>query len=83
MLGSDEFEWGWVLTSSTRPEGVECSQFVADLLRRVDGRRSVEQLVRSIGASYGPDVRPKIKENVLFAVRTLYVEGAIDDLTGL
>ncbi len=83
VLGADEFEWGWVLTSSARPEGVECSRFVADLLRRVDGRRSVDQLVRSIGASYGPGVRPKIKENVLFAVRTLYVEGAIDDLTGL
>jgi flavin-dependent dehydrogenase len=83
VLGADEFEWGWVLTSSTRPEGVACSQFVADLLRRVDGRRSVDQLVRSISASYGPDVRPKIRENVVFAVRTLYVEGAIDDLTGL
>jgi clorobiocin biosynthesis protein Clo-hal/halogenation protein CepH len=83
VLGSDEFEWGWVLTSSTRPEGVACSQLVADLLRRVDGRRSVDQLVRSISASYGPDVRPKIKENVVFAVRTLYVEGAIHDLAGL
>ena len=83
VLGSDEFEWGWVLTSSSRPEGIECSQLVADLLRRVDGRRSVDQLVRAIGASYGPEIRPKIKENVLFAVRTLYVEGAIDELAGL
>lgn len=83
VLGADEFEWGWVLTSSARPEGVPCSQLVADLLRRIDGRRSVDQLVRSIGASYGPAARPKIKENVLFAVRTLYVEGAIDDLSGL
>jgi FAD-dependent halogenase len=83
VLGSDEFEWGWALTSTARPEGVECSRLVADLLRRVDGRRSVDQLVRSISASYAPDIRPKIRESVLFAVRTLYVEGAIDDLIGL
>ncbi len=83
VLGSDEFEWGWVLTSPARPEGVACSRLVADLLRRVDGRRSVEQLVRSLGASYPPDARPKIKDGALFALRTLYVEGAIDDLAGL
>jgi hypothetical protein len=83
VLGPDEFEWGWVLMSSARPEGVDCSRLVADLLRRVDGRRSVDQLVRSISASYPPGARPQIRESVLFAVRTLYVEGAIDDLTGL
>ena len=83
VLGPDEFEWGYVLTSNTRPEGVACSGPVAELLRRIDGRRTVAKLIQSMTATYPRDARARVSEQLLFAVRTLYVEGAIEELAGL
>ena len=83
VLGSDEFEWGWALTSATRPEGSSAASS-SPICCGVwtGGARSISWSGRSAPAT-ALTSRPKIKENVLFAVRTLYVEGAIDDLTGL
>jgi FAD-dependent halogenase len=83
VLGPDEFEWGYVLTSKARPEGVACSGLVADLLRRIDGRRPVSKLLQVMTATYPPRARVQVRENLLFALRTLYVEGAIEELDGL
>jgi flavin-dependent dehydrogenase len=83
VLGADEFEWGWVLLSTNRPEGVAVSGLVVDLLRQIDGRRSVSQLIDLVSGHLQPEAKPAVVESVLFAIRTLYAEGAIDRLADL
>jgi hypothetical protein len=80
VLGEGEFTWGHVLVSDRRPEGVECSAAVADLLRGIDGRRSVAAVVNGVTARYPAPAREGLRANLLFALRTLCVEGAIDQL---
>jgi hypothetical protein len=80
VLGDDEFVWGSVLTSARRPEGVPCSPVVTDLLGRIDGRRSVGALIGAVSARYPAQPAARLRQSLLFAVETLFVEGAIDEL---
>ncbi len=82
VLGEGEFVWGTVLTSGRRPEGVQLSPLVADLLRRVDGRQTVEELITSVVAPYPAASASRLRPSLLFAIQTLFVEGAIDKLEG-
>jgi halogenation protein CepH len=80
VLGDDEFVWGSVLTSARRPEGVPCSAVVTDLLGRIDGRRSVGGLIAAVSSRYPAQPAARLRQSLLFAVETLFVEGAIDEL---
>jgi hypothetical protein len=80
VLGEDEFVWGSVLTSARRPEGVPCSPVVADLLRRIDGRTSVGALIAAVSGRHPAQPADRLRHSLLFAVETLFVDGAIDEL---
>jgi FAD-dependent halogenase len=83
VLGDDEFVWGDVLVSDSRPEGVACSPLVVDLLRAIDGRQTVQSLVGRLADRYPPGAIDQIKGNLRFAIETLFIEGTIEELTGL
>jgi hypothetical protein len=83
VLGDDRFVWGDVLISGTRPEGIACSQLVVDLLRSIDGVRTIEAVIDRVAAAHPAGSSDQIKANLLFAIQTLFVEGAIEELSGL
>jgi FAD-dependent halogenase len=83
VLGDGEFVWGDVLISTTRPEGVACSPLVVDLLRGIDGIATTESIIERVARCYPPETIDQIKGNLIFAVQTLFVEGAIEELSGL
>jgi FAD-dependent halogenase len=80
VLGDGEFVWGDALISTTRPEGMACSPLVVDLLRAIDGATAVEAIVEQVARRYPPDAIDQIKQNLIFAIRTLFVEGTIEGL---
>jgi hypothetical protein len=83
VLGEDEFVWGDVLLSRTRPEGVACSKLVVDLLRSIDGATPVESIIEGVAERYPPDSIDQVRSNLVFAIQTLFIDGAIEDLAGL
>lgn len=82
ILGDGEFQWGYVLTTPGRPEGIECSDLVAVLLTRIDGRTSVGDLVASLQKGSSEATQKQIEQVVLSALQVLYVDGAIAGLRG-
>jgi flavin-dependent dehydrogenase len=64
VLGAGEFEWGHLIVTPARPQGVECSRAVAKLVGRIDGCATVRELA-------GTDAE-------LTALRALYIDGATD-----
>ncbi len=87
MLSGGEFQWGHVLARPSRPEGTECSDLVAVLLSRVDGRASVAELIAGLSAGLSSvssaTQREQIQQSVVNALQILYIDGAIADLKGL
>lgn len=83
VIADSEFRWGYVLTTPTRPEGTECSGFVALVLSRIDGRASVGDLLGTLRGDSDPAQRTQIEGSALAALEVLYIEGAIAELRGL
>ena len=87
VLSGGEFQWGHVLTRPGHPEGAECSDLVAVLLSRVDGRTTVAQLIDGLSAGLSEvssaTQREQIQRSVVSALQILYIDGAIADLKGL
>ena len=82
VLSGSEFQWGHVLTSPNRREGIECSDLVAGLLSRIDGRTPVADLIAGLqDGSDGPQ-KGGIQQGVLAALQVLYVDGVIAKLKG-
>jgi 2-polyprenyl-6-methoxyphenol hydroxylase-like FAD-dependent oxidoreductase len=82
ILADGEFQWGYVLTTPTRPEGIECSDLVAVLLSRIDGRTTVGELVAKLQEGCHENQRGQVERSVLSALQVLYVDGAISELRG-
>jgi hypothetical protein len=83
VIADGEFRWGYVLATPSRPEGTECSSFVAIMLSRINGQTSVEGLLASLMGESAPAQRAQIEASALAALEVLYVEGAIAELQGL
>lgn len=82
VFSGSEFQWGHVLTSRNRREGTECSDLVAVLLSRIDGRTSVGDLIAGLQeGSDGPQTE-LVRRSVAAALQILYVDGVISELTG-
>lgn len=82
ILASGEFKWGYVLITPGRPEGIECSDLVAVLLSRIDGRTSVGELVAKLQEGCHETQRRQVERSALIALQVLYVDGAISELRG-
>ena len=80
VLTGGEFQWGYVLTTPNRPEGTECSDLVAVLLSRIDGRTSVAELIARLQQGSEEPQTGQIDQSVLGALKILYVDGVIAEL---
>ena len=83
VIADGEFRWGYVLTTPSRPEGTECSSFIAVMLSCIDGHTSVGGLLARLRGGSDPAQGAQIEKNALAALEVLYVEGAIAELQGL
>jgi hypothetical protein len=83
VLSGSEFQWGHVLTTRNRPEGTECSDLVAVLLSRIDGLTPVGDLIAGLQEGSHGSRRELVRQSVLSALRILYVDGIIAELTGV
>jgi hypothetical protein len=83
ILAAGEFVWGHVLITAGYPEGTPCSDLVAQLVQRIDGRTSVAELLAILCADRDAAQRVQITTSVLTALQILYVDGTVADLVGL
>ena len=81
VFADGEFQWSAVLVTPDRPEGVALSELVAAVVRLVDGRRTVGDMLHWVSRGIdGAEARATVRESVLTALSILYIDGAIDDL---
>ena len=77
VLADDRFVWGVGLITDGHPEGLPCSALVAQLLARVNGRRTatdaIADLCNSLDAATIRQIEPAARQ----ALQILYVDGAI------
>ena len=83
VLADGEFQWGQVLITPGRPDGIQCSDLVAVLLSRIDGRTSLGELVAGLQKSANAEQVDRIKQSVVNTLKILYVDGVITELNGL
>ena len=83
LLGDGEFQWGEVLITPERPEGIPCGGLVAAMLSLVDGRATVAEILGRLMAGEEQSQADQVAGNVLAALRILYVEGAVEEWRGL
>ena len=83
VIAAGEFVWGDVLITAGYPEGVPCSRLVAEMVSRIDGRRSVAALLAELCQSSAATQGGQIATHVLTALQILYVDGTIADLPGV
>jgi len=77
MLAGDRFVWGVGLVTDGHPEGLPCSALVAQLLTRLNGKRTtidaIADLCNGMDAATIRQVEPAARQ----ALEILYVDGAI------
>ncbi|MDC0035056.1 tryptophan 7-halogenase, partial [Chloroflexi bacterium] len=81
VLSSGEFEWGMVITTPFRKEGVPCSNLVANLLMKMDGEKSLINIVDDLANTADESTKAKLLNYSIEAISILYVEGVIDSLS--
>ncbi|MDE2892879.1 MAG: tryptophan 7-halogenase [Chloroflexota bacterium] len=77
VVGDGQFEWGAVISSSTRPQGAPISTLIAALATRIDGQRPVRVLLDDLLEGVEPRQRAQLLPGLLTALRVLYVDGMI------
>ena len=77
VLADDRFVWGVGLVTDGHPEGLPCSALVAQLLTRLNGRRTaidaIADLCNGMDAATIGQVEPAARQ----ALQILYVDGAV------
>ena len=77
VIGDGQFEWGAVMTSTSRPQGAPISMVVAALATRIDGRRTVRALLEDLFEGVPEQQQTQLLPGLLTALRVLYVDGMI------
>jgi flavin-dependent dehydrogenase len=80
VIAAGEFVWGDVLINASYPEGLPCSRLVAILVSRMDGQRSVAELLAQLCEGSEAAQSEKIVASVLATLRILYVDGTVEAL---
>ena len=79
IFADGEFQWSDVLVSAQRPEGIAVSSLVAALIAKIDGNRSVGEIVRRISVGMSKQLDDDgISKAILGALRILVVDGVVD-----
>ncbi len=77
VIGEGQFEWGAVISSSSRPQGAPISTLIAALAARIDGRRPVRALLDELLEGVSEQQQVQLLPGLLAALRVLYVDGMI------
>jgi flavin-dependent dehydrogenase len=80
VLAEGEFVRGEVLLTPDRPEGVQVSEFVAAMLRLMDGKRDLRSIAVRLAAAVGADAEALLAGPVTAAVGVLAVDGSVEVL---
>ena len=80
VLAEGEFEWGTVITTPYRKEGVPCSNLVANLLMEIDGEKSLRKIVEDLSTSADENTRKQLLKYSMKAISILFIEGVIESL---
>ena len=83
VIADGEFEWGHVLTTPGRPEGIPCSGLVAKMVSLIDGRATVSEMLAGLSGDRHQIQSAQMDHSVIAALEILYVDGTIADLQGL
>ena len=83
VLGAGEFVWGMVLTTVSQPEGIPCSGLISAMVSKIDGARTVAQLLDELASLGEPSQADQIRQTALAALGILYVDGTVEELDGL
>ena len=80
VLGAGEFVWGTVLTTVSQPEGTPCSGLIAALVSKIDGEKTVAQLLDGLSSLGDESQADQIRQTALAALGILYVDGTVEEL---
>ena len=77
VLAGDRFVWGVGLITDGHPEGLPCSALVAQLLARLNGRRTATDAIADFCNGMDAATIRQIEPAARQALQILYVDGAI------
>ncbi|OAI40280.1 hypothetical protein AYO38_06080 [bacterium SCGC AG-212-C10] len=77
VLGDLQFEWGYVVSTPLRPEGVPLSDAAARLVSLIDGEMTVAQIITELIAGLDRNAGGRLAQAAASVLQTLYVEGII------
>lgn len=83
VIADGEFEWGHVLTTPGRSEGIPCSGLVAKMVSLIDGRTSVSDILTALRGDGQRGGGAQLGQSAMATLQILYVDGTIEDLQGL
>ena len=77
VLSDDRFVWGVGLITNGHPEGLPCSALVAQLLARLNGRRTATDAIAYLCNGMDAEAIRQVEPAARQALQILYVDGAI------
>ena len=77
VLADDRFVWGVGLITDGHPEGLPCSALVAQLLTRLNGRRTATDAIADLTNGMDTATIRQIEPAARQALQILYIDGAI------
>ncbi len=80
VVGEGEFQWGYVLTTPDRPEGIPCSDLVAVVVSMVDGKTTVGDILGRVAARVGGAQAETVERSAMEALGIMYVDGVVEEL---
>jgi hypothetical protein len=80
VIAAGEFIWGDVLVTAGYPEGLPCSRLVAHMVERMDGQRSLAELLHGLLAPGDRAQREHMATTALAAFEILYIDGTIAEV---
>ncbi|MBI2765591.1 MAG: tryptophan 7-halogenase [Chloroflexi bacterium] len=80
VIGDGEFELSDVLVTPQRPEGIPLSALIARFAGLIDGRQTVDELLRALLAAVPAERAEEAARATVTALSLLYAEGAVSGL---
>ena len=80
VLGRGRFDWGYVISTTSEPEGTPCSGLVAEIVSIIDGRTAIRDLIAKLQQGRDRSQGAIIERTLVSAVHILYVDGTISEL---
>ncbi len=83
VLGDGEFEWGYVVATTARPDGVPLSIAAAKLVSLIDGERTVARVIEELVTGLSVEDGRRLGQAAFNVMQILYVDGVIASFAGV